>query len=107
MKIALILSLLLSLAGCTSLMLGGGQGSSSPAAGRAVDDRAIASAVYRALEDDLLTSGAGLSVDSRAARVTLRGTVSSYAARARAETLARNTPGVSTVENQIRVMRGQ
>lgn len=107
MRILLIFPLLILLSGCTALMLGGGQSTSAAPAARAANDSTIAAAVYRALEEDLLTSGAGLAVSSRAAQVTLTGTVSSYAARARAETIARNTAGVMAVENRIRVMRGQ
>ena len=107
----LLASAALLLSGCSSMML---TGSSSPGARAAgdtseqrsadrADDAAIAARVRTRLGEDPAVAAAGLAVRSDAGRVTLSGSVGSYAIRNQAYRLARQAEGVRAVINQIRV----
>jgi len=60
-------------------------------------------AIFKAMERATELDAESISVDAEAGRVTLRGTVSSWAERDEAERAAWNTPGVLNVRNEIRV----
>ena len=104
----LLASAALLLSGCSSMML---TGNSSPGAGdtseqrsaERADDAAIAARVRTRLGEDPAVAAAGLAVRSDAGRVTLSGSVGSYAIRNQAYRLARQAEGVRAVINQIRV----
>ncbi len=66
-------------------------------------DPAITTAVKSSLLADPYSSGLKIDVDTNNAIVTLNGTVSSDAEKARAENVAKNTKGVSSVVNNLKV----
>ena len=70
------------------------------------DDTLIAAKVTTGLAADRSTSAMRIQVDSNAGVVTLRGPAPSAAARARAEEIARNVQGVTSVRNQLDVQAG-
>lgn len=104
MRLAMLLLAAL-LAGCTAMLLGGGN---SPAQGErsaavaATDDRTTA-AVRERFGADSLLGRYSLGVSTYRGRVTLTGSVDNYDARDRAGALARRVPGVTGVDNRIRV----
>jgi hyperosmotically inducible protein len=66
-------------------------------------DPAITAAVKTKLLADPLSSGLKIDVDTAGAVVTLTGTVSSSDEKARAEDVTKNTTGVSSVVNNLKV----
>ena len=66
-------------------------------------DAAITAGVKAALLADPLVSGLKVNVDTDKAVVTLKGTVTSDDEKARAEEVAKNTNGVSSVVNNLKV----
>jgi hypothetical protein len=68
-----------------------------------LDDRLIAAKVTTGLAADKNLSALKIKVDARGGVVTLRGPAPSAAARARAEEIARNVQGVTSVDNQLEV----
>ena len=70
------------------------------------DDALIAAKVMTGLAADKNTTALRIKVDSRGGVVTLRGPAPSAAARARAEEIARNVQGVTSVDNQLEVRAG-
>lgn len=106
-----LLPVLVLLSGCTAMLLGGGNGGSEPprsersAAGVAADSETTA-AVREALAADSMLGRYRLGIATQAGRVTLQGTVDTYAARSRAGMLARQVQGVVSVNNRIRVTAG-
>ena len=68
-------------------------------------DPAITTAVKAALLADPDSSGLKIDVDTKDAVVTLKGTVATEAEKTRAETVARNTKGVTSVVNNLKVSR--
>lgn len=100
-----ILSAFALLAGCTAMLLGGGnepQPGERSSAGLAADTRTTA-AVRDRLGADAALARHSLGVATYQGRVTLTGSVDSYAARDRAGELARGVAGVTSVDNRIRV----
>lgn len=69
----------------------------------ALTDPAITSAVKVALLADPLSSGLKIDVDTDHAVVTLKGTVATAAEKTRAEEVAKNSTGVSSVVNELKV----
>lgn len=69
--------------------------------GAAIDDAAVTARVKAALVADPTLSALKIDVDSKDGVVTLRGSVESAAASERAGTLARDTEGVVSVDNQL------
>ncbi|MGE3775303.1 MAG: BON domain-containing protein [Gammaproteobacteria bacterium] len=69
--------------------------------GAAIDDAAVTARVKAALVADPDLSALEIDVDSKDGVVTLRGSVESSAASERAGTLARDTEGVVSVDNQL------
>ena len=106
MRTLWLLLVAISLAGCTSMLLGNTSsreapsGTSSGAAPSAADS-AITRDLAQRLGADAELSRYSIGVRSRAGRVTLSGTVGGYNLRSRAVDLARETPGVSSVDNRI------
>ena len=70
------------------------------------DDALIAAKVTTGLAADKNLSALKIAVDARDGVVTLRGPAPSAAARARAEEIARNVQGVTSVNNQLNVQAG-
>lgn len=85
--------------------LGGEIKEESAQAGRAVGDAAITSAVKTRFLADTTVKGMKVDVDTDNGVVTLNGTVSSRAEADRAMMLARNTEGVKSVVNNLKVGR--
>lgn len=71
-----------------------------------LDDALIAAKVSTGLAADKHLSALKIKVDSRDGVVTLRGPAPSAAARSRAEEIARNVQGVTSVNNQLNVPAG-
>lgn len=70
------------------------------------DDALIAAKVTTGLAADKNLSALRIKVDVRGGVVTLRGPAPTVAARARAEEIARNVQGVTSVNNQLSVQAG-
>lgn len=109
-SIAAALALVL-LAGCTSMMLGGGQSSGRPIGSdsrtqtaQASDLRITAIVRNRINYDDEL-GGQDIRIDTLRGVVTLRGSVESYTQRDRAGRLAMDVPDVERVVNQLAIVR--
>jgi osmotically-inducible protein OsmY len=71
------------------------------ATGEAVTDGWITTKVHAAFVGEALLEGSDIDVDTADHVVTLKGTVGSDAARARAATIAGSTEGVTRVVNQL------
>jgi hyperosmotically inducible protein len=71
------------------------------AAGAAVTDGWITTKVKAKFADETVLKGSDINVDTNDHVVTLRGTVLSGAAKARAEVIAGGTEGVTRVVNQL------
>jgi hyperosmotically inducible protein len=69
--------------------------------GEAITDGWITTKVSAKFVDEALLKGSDIDVDTSDHVVTLKGTVKSNAAKARAATVARNTEGVTQVVNQL------
>lgn len=96
--------------GCTALMVGGGSpGSSghrqSTPASQPSRDGGTTAAVRDLLVSDPMLGSYDIGVSTSGSRVTLRGTVGSYAARKRAGEIAASVATVAAVENRIVVER--
>ena len=72
-------------------------------AAEALTDPAITAAVKTSLLADPLSSGLKIDVDTDHAVVTLKGTVETPAEKTRAEEVTKNTSGVSSVVNNLKV----
>jgi hyperosmotically inducible protein len=83
--------------------LGGEIKEESAQAGRAVADAGITSAVKAKFLADATVKGLRIDVDTSNGVVTLNGTVASRAEADRAMMLARNTEGVKSVVNRLKV----
>lgn len=66
-------------------------------------DPAVTTAVKASLLADPYSSGLKIDVDTKDAVVTLKGTVASEDEKTRAENVARNTKGVASVVNNLKV----
>lgn len=86
---------------------GGGQtGNDSRTSPRIAADAATTAAVHDRLIADAMLGRYDLDVQTIDGRVTLRGSVGTYSARARAGQLAAGVNGVTSVNNRIRVGTG-
>lgn|SRR5262245_75038 len=90
----IVAALVAGLAGCA----GAGQKT-----GAAVDDSAITTKVKTAMIRDSEVSASKISVETSQGTVRLSGTASSAREADKAEQIARSTPGVKAVKNDIRV----
>lgn len=109
MRIALSLSLFVALSGCTGMLLGGGSSSTRPmgsdtrTSAQLATDNAITATVRSRLAGDAAIGRYDLLVQTANRRVSLYGTVGSYADRDRAVQLTQAVDGVSSVDSRIRV----
>lgn len=110
MRTLVFLAMIFTLSGCSALMVGGGStGSGSPyknderTAQQTVTDRELSSSVKTRLASDSRVSMFDITTRATAGKVTLSGTVDTYAARERAEKIAIGIDGVAAVDNQIKV----
>jgi osmotically-inducible protein OsmY len=69
--------------------------------GEAITDGWITTKVSARFVDEELLKGSKIDVDTDNREVTLKGTVTSEAAKSRAATIARDTEGVTRVVNQL------
>ncbi len=70
---------------------------------KAADDATITAAVSAGLAKDPDLSAIKIDVDTQAGKVTLRGPAPNPVAKERAEEIAKNVKGVSSVDNQLEV----
>lgn len=70
---------------------------------KAADDATITAAVSAGLAKDPDLSAIKIDVDTEAGKVTLRGPAPNPVAKERAEEIAKNVKGVSSVDNQLEV----
>lgn len=108
--LAVVLAASLILPACTGMLLGGSSsgsgrplGSDTRSTSQASADNAISASVRQRLSEDNTVSRFPLRVHTVNRRVTLYGTVDSYAARDQAVRVAKSVQGVGTIDNQIRV----
>jgi len=109
MRRLLILLSLLTLSGCTALVVGGagvvgyqlGKDDRPPSV--VTSDSTITTKIKGKYAADDVVSVFNISVRTYEGTVTLAGTVGSIVARNRAESLAKETNGVKTVNNQITI----
>jgi hyperosmotically inducible periplasmic protein len=110
MRILLTLCTVLLTTGCTALMVGGAAaggyqlGKDERSAAQVTRDGATTAAIKSRLIADSEVSAFNVNVDTYANRVTLRGTVGSYQARARAGEIAAAVEAVQSVDNQLKVV---
>lgn len=107
MRLILVLLATLVMSGCTALAIGGaaaagyqlGKDERPPSV--VASDSAITTKIKGKYVADSIVSVFNIGVRTWEGTVTLSGTVGSYVAREQAEELARETGGVSAVNNQI------
>jgi hypothetical protein len=90
----------------TGAKIGEGVALGAERAQRAVSEVSLTAKIKSKMTLDDTVEAAQIDVDTTGSVVTLRGTVDSEAKRARAVQLARETDGVTSVVNELRV-RGQ
>ena len=69
-------------------------------------NKELAARVKRALEGEAKIQAAGIDVTASDGKVTLWGTTTTAAERRRAEAAAKKVEGVTTVDNQLKVVKG-
>ena len=69
-------------------------------------NKELAARVKRALEGEAKIQAAGIDVTAADGKVTLWGTTTTAAERRRAESVAKKVEGVSSVDNQLKVVKG-
>ena len=112
MRTLLLVFLVVSFAGCTSMLLGSGGasagrpiGSDSRSASDAGDDARISATIRNRFAGDSELAAARLQVATMRGVVSLKGTVPAFEQRDRAVRLAQDVEGVVRVENQLVVRR--
>jgi len=107
-RTAVVFLSILTLAGCTALVVGGGSAGGSYSQGKEErpqsvvnSDSAISGDIRQKLVADPVVGDFRIGVRTYKGAVTLSGTVGSYAARDRALDLAKSATGVITVSNLI------
>jgi hyperosmotically inducible protein len=109
MRGLVILVIAITLSACSGLLLSGGSAGGtaegSPAEKDAPNDASLVSAINSKFAEDLSLAPLGISVRSSAGKVTLSGSVPTYALRESAEKQALATRGVKAVDNRITVKR--
>ena len=108
MRIGFVLAMMLVLAGCSALAIGGSsggysQGNNDRSASIVAQDNATTAAIKAEFSADSLLKGFNIGVRTYKGTVTLSGSVGSLAAREQAVRLARNSNGVVAVTNQITI----
>jgi osmotically-inducible protein OsmY len=102
MRRTVLLISILALAGCTAVVAGsGGNSSSERSASVVASDATITSKITGKFAADDIVSVFEIGVRTYKGTVTLSGRVGSIVARNRAESIARDTKGVTAVNNQI------
>lgn len=106
MRRTIVLLFVFALSGCTALAVGGGSaghqhGKDERPASVVASDSAITGKIKGKYVADPIVGVFNISVRTWKGTVTLRGTVGSYLAREQAEALAKETSGVTAVNNQI------
>jgi hyperosmotically inducible protein len=107
MRVLTVAMAMLLLSGCTALLVGGAAvggyqvGKDERPAGVVASDSAITTKIKGKYVADSVVSVFNIGVRTYEGVVTLSGTVGSHAARQQAEELARETGGVSAVNNLI------
>jgi osmotically-inducible protein OsmY len=102
-----VLAALLMMTGCSSMLLGNGSSNDSrpsTSTGATVaseEDEAISAAIRQAYSEDQELRRSNIGVRTARRRVTLTGTVGSYAARDSAVDIARKARGVDNVSNRL------
>ena len=106
-RLFVIFTAALMLAGCTAALMGGGGGSQlgkdKREAAVVASDSAITTSIKGKYAADSVVSVFSIGVRTYGGSVTLTGTVGSFRARNQAEMLARDTRGVRAVRNLIAV----
>ena len=109
MRILSVMIISIALSGCTALMVGGAAvggyqvGKDERGPSQVASDSAITTKIKSKYAVDSTVSMFQVGVRTYENKVTLSGTVGSYAAREVAEQLAIGTDGVKAVDNQIKV----
>ena len=109
MRNLLVAILMLSLAVCTSLLLGNASSAESGAStdtrssSQVTADNMISATIRRKFSTESTVSQYAIGIRTVDSSVTLSGTVGSYPARDRAVQIATATDGVRSVRNQIMV----
>ncbi len=106
MRMLFVMFASLSLWGCAGMLLGGGATSeraptSRQGTSQSGTDTAISGALRQQYSADDEISEFGIGIRSSSGRVTLTGTVGSYAVRDRVVDIARNTIGVVSVDSRV------
>jgi hyperosmotically inducible protein len=78
----------------------------APEAPKPDPNKELASRVKRALEGEARIQGAGIDVTAADGKVTLWGTTATAAERNRAAQVAAKVEGVTSVDNQLKVVKG-
>lgn len=106
MRLLAIVLVLMSLQGCTSMLLGNNSSrDSAPGAGQASSQSSADIAITGSLQEqygaDADISKYVIGIRSKSGRVTLTGTVGSYEVRDRVVDIAHNTHGVVGVDSRV------
>ncbi len=111
MRTILLLTMMLLVSGCASMLLGNTPSRESAQTTRtstlSATDSAISGEIQRKLGEYEGLSQHALGIRTRAGRVTLTGTVGSYPLRDQAISIVRDTDGVSAVDSRIIVNTNQ
>jgi len=98
---------LVSLLACSSVAFVGVAGCAggplAKSTGEYIDDAAITAKIKGALLEDPAVSGLAVNVDTYKGVVQLSGFVDTAQQKSRAEQIAHNVPGVSSVQNRLTV----
>ena len=101
MRKTILLMSILALAGCTAVVVGNSGGGAERSASVVASDTTITSKITGKFAADDIVSVFEIGVRTYRGTVTLSGSVGSIVARDRAESIARDTRGVTAVNNQI------
>ena len=107
MRIVLAAMLALMISGCSSILLGnasagdGGMTTDTRSDAQVAADNTISASIRRQLSADSVVGAYAIGIRTIDRKVTLSGTVGSFAARDRAIEIANNTDGVKDVRNQL------
>ena len=109
MRVLPVAILIVSLAGCTSLLLGNastaesGMSTDTRSSMQVAADNTISATIRRKFGADSTISQYAVGIRTVDSNVTLSGTVGSFPTRDRAVKIATDTDGVGSVRNQIMV----
>lgn len=109
MRAFIFAMLVLSSAGCTSLLLGNasttesGASTDTRSSSQVTADNTISATIRRQFGADSTLSQYSIGISTVDSNVTLSGTVGSFPARDSAVRIATNTDGVRSVRNQLMV----